>query len=198
MIKALILVFSSSVAIALGEPSSDQARVDRMFLFPKENSFSFATLYGSRVTYEALVSPEHIETYLISPMLDLEPTGTQTRILGHDVLAGPAPLSAAAVKSTITLLKTKGTFQDRPMCGQEPIVLLRFSKAKIHVDLLFCFKCSDVTVVRNDHLHATVDPSRPSGIQLGLTPRGAASFLKIFRSTFPHDKPLASLKHLAR
>ena len=91
------------------------------------------------------------------------------------------------------LFTDKDTFGDRPFCGREPGILLRASSAKVTVDLLFCFKCRDVVIVRNDKRLAAFSQRRDD-IQVSMTPASAQKFLRLFQTLFPDDKEMQAVK----
>lgn len=189
-----VLLFSCLIAVALaGEPESLQDKADMMLLFPEEHAFSFDTLYGSAAAFATLKAPERVEVYRISPFVDSDLAPGARTILGHEVLSGPAVPAPAARDEFVALFADKNSFSDRPLCGSEPGVLLRASSGTTTVDVLFCFKCRDVVIVRNDEKQAAFDPGM-DGIKVSMTPESGRKFLRAFQELFPDDKELQGVK----
>lgn len=159
-----------------------------MLIFPDEYKFSFDTLFGSRTTYQILKNPDQIAVYRIDPIGTLEPPHGAITIYGHEVLAGPDIPPPSTRDQLIQLLTSKTTFRDRSVCIFEPGVLVRVSAGPKRVDLLFCFKCNDLLIIRNDRLRP--NPPDEDSIQVGLTSDRARILLHLFQSMFPHDTTL--------
>ena len=194
----LLLLFTASAFAAEPEPTpGPQEKADLMLLLPQNYPFSFDTLYGSPEAAATLKAPEHIEIYRIDPFVSPEvKPGTKT-ILGHIVLGGLVMPSPAISTTLVDLFAAKDTFRDRPMCGGEPVVLIRATSRGVTLDLMFCFKCHDVVIVRNDKHAATFAETHiqdPVAIQVGMPDKSLRSFLQLFQSLFPDDKDLQGVK----
>jgi hypothetical protein len=181
-------------ALAFADDVRPQDKADFMFLFPEKEPFSFVTLYGSRAAYETVKFPKRLEVYRISSLLSWPQAGRKT-ILGHEVLSGPVVPPDKTREELVSLFTAKDTFRSRPTCGREPGVLLRAISGKVTVDLLFCFKCTDVDIVRNDKRAATSSPlGDRNAIQVSMTPTSVREFLRLFQSMFPKDEELKDIK----
>lgn len=188
-------VFFCFAAVALADsPESSQEKVDMMFLSPQDQPFSFETLYGSPEAATAIEAPQRIEVYRIDPSVTLEPQPGIETILGHRILSGPIVPTGGAWNELVALLAAKDTFSDRSACVGEFGVLLRAISDRTTMDLLFCFKCSDVAIVRNDKRVATFDPFNYQDIRVGMTEASAKKFLRLFQGFFPHDQELHDVK----
>ena len=181
------------------EPAQDsplqdpQLKIDLMFTVPEQQPFSLEVLYGSPEVLAVLKAPEHIEVFRIDPDVPGEyAPGTRT-ILGHAVLSGPVVPSASVGATLVDLFAAKDTFCDRPMCGRQPGVLVRATARGKAVDLLFCFKCHDVVVARNDK-QATLFTPNLEAVQIGMPPKTEQRFLHVFQTLFPTDEALRSVK----
>jgi hypothetical protein len=192
----MVLLLVCFAAHALAEaPKSAGEKAELMFLLPGEFPFSFETLYGSPAALAAIKAPEKIEVYRIDPSdiiaLDLPPA-TKT-ILGHPLLSEPVVPTRDAWAELVSLLTTKDAFREQSACAPSFGVLARVSAGRVTVDLLFCFQCCDLDIIRNDDRQTKGNPSLES-IRIGITKPSAKRFLLLFQTLFPDDRELKDVK----
>jgi len=176
------------IDVPVKRPESTQDKVDSMF-WDAERQFSFETLYGSSSAAETLKNPERIEVYRITPFVTSEQRPKKKSIRGHIVLSGPVLPTKESRSELIELFTAKETFTGRPACGREPGVLLRASSGETTVDVLFCFKCRDAVITRNDKRLTSRQPELDD-IHVGMETASARKFLTLFQGLFPKDLEL--------
>jgi hypothetical protein len=138
------------------------------------------TVFGDQATYDIVRAPDRVDAYRVGGWQTADPkTG------GYKDLAGPITVPAEVVAKLSGILGDRRTFSFNLAkgCEFDPGVRLRFIKSDKSVDVLLCFHCLELQVVRDGKQQGGEDFDNQE-----------AALIAIAKKLFPDDKDIVALK----
>lgn len=143
-------------------------------------------LFGGEDALSVVLAPEDVQAFRIeSPSVSNDEEAAATEIGGYPVTAGPIDVDDSAAKELAVMLRNPGTY-DWPSakgCTFEPGVAVRFTGPSGTIDVLLCFSCDELKILRNGRIVGgeDFDNARPR-------------LLAIVKRLFPDDAAIQSLQ----
>ena len=143
-------------------------------------------LFGGQENLAPILKPATVEAFRVRSwkLRATEEQGTaENSIADWPILAGPIAVDLATRTELTAMLPNPGTYEweSTTACKIVPGVAFRFSDAKGSTEILLCFTCGQIAVVRDGKIVAVTD--------LG----SSAQFLSIAKRLFPDDTEIQGL-----
>lgn len=140
------------------------------WLFPRE--VTLADIFSEPLALEILRAPERITLHKFGKR-DLT-------VSGFAFDATPNTPGESDAEALLTCLRSLNAYTPPSACAFEPGVLIRLEKGGHRLDLLVCFKCSDMARLLD--LKST-----SGGAGIGISDIGISSLKTIFHRVWPED-----------
>jgi hypothetical protein len=185
-VRVLTVVCGVSVALVFGSCSDSSSAT------PKQQK-RLHELFGDADTTERMREAKTVLAYRVAgrPREDLT-AKVQSRVKSgesigiYPILDGPVPMSRQDVNEALAILFNARNLSDAgPDCIIEPGIALRFQVDEETIDVLLCFKCNQIEVIRGKK--KTFEDNHALG---ALAP--------LFLRLFPDDTELKRLSEKVR